>query len=241
MMLLIDQPVSTRGSKSSPLIFEESLSRTLDAVEEAMFESRAIEHGDRERVARWIGSRPPGYAHMPGPTEHDYCEGVRLFTGETITSKAGIAHILGEEACRLLLLLDVKAPAVRAALRRSAEGMLERLAEHERGGRPRGLYCCGRCSVALWRHLAAGGLREAGDLIPSALRALRHHRAGRGRWRSFPFHYTVLGLTEMCHPLALTELRYARPMLERLLRSSDRGDKYHARRVAVAERALTIC
>ena len=34
---------------------------------------------------------------------------------------------------------------------------LERAAKDPRNGNP-GLYCCGKCSVGLWRNLLAGGL-----------------------------------------------------------------------------------
>ena len=44
---------------------------------------------------------------MFAPTNEDYTEGVRLFTGERISSRVGTGHILGEETCRALLLLDV--------------------------------------------------------------------------------------------------------------------------------------
>src|SRR5678816_299998 len=100
----------------------------------------------------WIASRPPGYAGMPRPTDHDFCEGIELFTGEIVTSNAGIAHVLGEEACRTLILLGVRTAPVRRTLERATAGILARL-----GGNDSGIYCCGRCSAALWRRMAAGG------------------------------------------------------------------------------------
>jgi hypothetical protein len=105
------------------------------------------------------------------------------------------------------------------------------------------MYCCGTCSVALWRHLTTGGLADADRLLPAGMRALQSHRNGHRRWRRFPFHYTILALTEIDCPLAVAELRYAAPALERLVKTNPRGraDPYPLRRMRVAERALARC
>ena len=235
MTLLLDEPIITTPRRTTPLLHEESLARTVDAVQEQFFYGRPIARAARERLAHWIASRPPGYAGMPRPTDHDFCEGVELFTGETVTSRAGTGHVLGEEACRALLLLEVHTPLVRRTLARSTAGMLER---YDGSGH----YCCGRCSAAMWRHVAARGFTQVSeDLVPRAMQLLRGRRDGRGRWGAFPFFYTVLALTELCHPLACEELNYAAPLLERCLKSPPRPGKFAQRRRDLAERALTIC
>ncbi|MFC1800261.1 hypothetical protein ACFL2Z_05085 [Candidatus Eisenbacteria bacterium] len=67
---------------------------------------------------------------------------------------------------------------------------------------------------------------------------LREQRDGRGRWRRFPFYYTLLALAEIPGPRAADEIRYAAPVLERMLKRRGRGDKFQLRRRALAERAL---
>ena len=68
---------------------------------------------------------------MFAPTNEDYTEGVRLFTGERISSRVGTGHILGEEACRALLLLNVGLGDVENALDQAMRYMELRLRESE--------------------------------------------------------------------------------------------------------------
>jgi len=228
------------------LVRPDSLAGTLDAVDEALFFGRQLSEADRREAAAWIAARqglPGSYHGLFAPTERDRSQGIRLFTGETVTTHAGKAHVLGEEACRALLLLDVDTEEVGRALGRATEGMLERLrAAEEREkhvGRPwLGQYCCGKCTVALWRHLAAGGLERAEHHLAAGVEALRLSRDGEGRWRRFPFHYTLLVLSEMDVSLAADELRYAAPAVQRLANRPPSSDPFATRRHALAERVL---
>ncbi|HPQ39570.1 MAG TPA: hypothetical protein PLV45_04290 [bacterium] len=67
---------------------------------------------------------------------------------------------------------------------------------------------------------------------------LKEHRDGKGRWRRFPFYYTLLALTEIPGRQSDDEIRYAAPGLERMLKRKERGDRYDRRRRAVAETLL---
>jgi hypothetical protein len=67
---------------------------------------------------------------------------------------------------------------------------------------------------------------------------LREHRDGKGRWRRFPFYYTLLALLEIPGSRATGEMGYAGPGLERMLKRSRRNDRFDLRRRAVAERVL---
>jgi hypothetical protein len=165
---------------------------------------------------------------------------VRLFTGDAVTSRVGARHILGEEACRALKLLGVDDPAVRAALSRASEGFLVRLREAEAGPYARGTYCCCRCSVALWRHLAAGGLDENEPRLAAGLKVLKSRRQDGG-WRAFPLHYALLTLSEIDTPQAVEEMRHVAPALQRALKRKVRDDKFAPRRRALAERILARC
>ena len=230
------------------LVSPDSLAATLDAVNDALFCGRKLSRADRDSAAKWIAARqglPGSYAGMFAPTEMDRSDGIRLFTGEAVTTRAGTAHVLGEEAGRALILLDVTLASVRDAQARAAEGMLERLrdaVQRERNtGRPwLGQYCCGKCTAALWRHLAAGGLEDQERHLAAGMQALKLHRDGSGKWRRYPFWYTALVLSEVRVELAMDELRYAAPAAERSLRRVGDGPFAQRRRV-LAERVLGEC
>ena len=220
------------------IVNHDSLSLTLDAVNEAFFSQQPLTQLQKEEVAEWIASRqgrPRSYANMFAPTEFDFNEGARLFTGERVQSRAATSHILGEEACRALILLDVDTAGVRDALERASLGMLSRL-----GGTP-GMYCCGKCTAALLRHLAVGGLEDCKHWLAAGLDSLKTRRDGEGRWRTFPFYYTLLILSEINSPLAVEEMRYASNVCERYLRRASKDDGVTQRRRTLVERVLEKC
>jgi len=225
------------------LVNKTSLAGTIDALNEAFFLGRALSRAQRQEAAEWIASRqglPGSYAGMFAPTQKDQAKTFRVFTGEGGLGRAGMRHVLGEEACRALILLDVPDRKVRDALSRGSAGMIERMAD--RRNRASGTYCCGRCSAALWRHLAVGGLTGAEQLLAAGLKTLKAHRdpAKPGRWRRFGFWYTLLALSEIDRPSARAELRYAAPACERALRRSATGDTYPQRRKELARRILAL-
>jgi hypothetical protein len=223
------------------LVDERSLALTLDAVNDAMFLGRRIPRLARVEAATWIARRqrvPGSYADMFAPTEQDFVE-ARVFTGETIASRAATGHILGEEAMRALQLLGVKTSEVRAALVRAKAGMEGRV--KDTASQPWGMYCCGRCSCAYWRNLAAGGLTRTEARLVQGMKEMKARRLGTGKWRLFPFFYAVLALTEIDLPGARAELRYAAPVLERYLQRPATDEVISRRRHGVAERALALC
>ena len=229
------------------LIHPNSLADTVNAVQHAHFFNQPPLAGERRAAAHWIAARQGmegAYAAFPATTPRDRRLGGHVFTGERFTN-AACRHIFGEEACRALLLLEVKEKPVQAALDRAAERMLDILHGHERQpvtrfGDSVGCYCCGRCSVSLWRHLTAGGLAQEERRLAAGVATLKRHRDGTGEWRVFPFAYTVLALLEIDLPAAREELRYAAPRCERMVRQNRHRTVFEKRRLAVAERALAI-
>lgn len=215
-----------------------TLSEAVDAVNEAVFFGRKLPTARRKQLARWITSRqgmPRSYGGLFAPTERDFQDGHRFFTGESVNTGAGTAHILGEEASRAMILLDVKDKPVREALERATKTFTAAIQLRER---KHGIFCCGKCSVAMWRHLAVGGLCDQRRLLKLGMQVLRERRDGRGKWRTFPFYYTLLALTEIDTPASRAELRYAAPVCERLLKRPSRQDKYDVRRRTLLERSL---
>jgi len=222
----------------------ESLAETLDDVNDAFFYERVLTESKRKEVAKWIAElrgKLGSYAGMFAPTSIDRSNGVKVFTGEMVRSSAAIAHVLGEEACRALILLGVADTAVKDALDRATHGMLHRLRQTENAGKVHGIYCCGVCSVAYWRHVMVGGLDRNEERLAAAMKALKAHRTSNGRWRRFPFYYTLLALSEIDLKPALDEMRYAAPVLERYVRRTIRDSKFSERRSVISERVLAKC
>lgn len=253
------------------LVYPDSLGDTIDAINTALFERAPLPALTWAAAASWLADRqglPGAYADMFTPTHLDYALGMLTFTGEPVTSRAAIGHVLGEEACAALTRLAVDSedmrraldtlgadPAeVRAALARANQGMDRRIHASQSEPGWMGIYCCGTCTAALWRRLNAQTAQQGADTLDQGLAALRHQRDGVGRWKRFPWYYTVLALAEMPHPQARAELRYASALIERTLHrltravgsldnstqadSSPFETKYHRRRRILLQRVL---
>ncbi len=219
-----------------------SLALTIDAINEAFFYRRSLPKNEREKAAQWIITRQGesgAYGSMFAPTAKDFREGIKVFTGERITSNAAIGHILGEEACRALILLHIRNKEVYHALQAASHGMLKFL--YRSKNKKRGFYCCGACTSALWRHLAVGGLDHAKERLRRGMSILRRYRDGSGRWKSFPFYYTLLALSEIDVPAAIDEMRYAARVCERLLKRLPQDGKISQRRRSLIKRILAQC
>jgi hypothetical protein len=222
------------------LINKASLSQTIDAITAAHFDGRPLTAAERGEAARWIAARhalPGAYADTFAglPSERS----IVLFTGERITS-ASARHILGEEASRALRQLRVRDATVTRALEGADAGLmrcLERAAADPRYANP-GLYCCGKCSVGLWRNLLGGGLDRREERLQRGASHLRTMRDGESQWRRFPFWYTVLALSEMNSAEAKAELKYAAPALERAASRGVPSSVHGRRRYELAVRTL---
>lgn len=224
------------------LINRTSLSQTVDAINAAYFDGRTIPAVERGQAARWIAGRqglPGAYGDTFAGFPSERSKGIVLFTGERIAS-ASARHILGEESSRALRQLRVRDADVTRALERADHGLmrcLERAAEDPRHSNP-GLFCCGKCSVGLWRNLLAGGLDRHEERLRRGASHLRSMRDGEHQWRRFPFSYTVLALSEMDSLEARTELKYAAHALEREAGRAMPSAVYARRRHELAVRTL---
>lgn len=223
---------------------QDSLYTTLDSLSESLFFQKHIPKAQCLTAARWVASReglPGAYAGMFAPTARDTL-GIRLFTGEAIRSQARIAHILGEEGCRILTLLGVTDAQVRVSLDRAVQGFVARLEETERKGCSTGTYCCGTCSAAYWRNLTLHLLPRSEERLRLGLDELKQARSGNGKWRRFPFYYTCLALTEIGPELAKDEMKYASLSWRNNLRKLSSAESPVARRrTAVGQRLLELC
>src|SRR5262249_11388978 len=157
-----------------------SLSQTVDTINAAHFEGRQLAATERTRLARWIVARhglEGSYAGTFAGFPSERSRGIVLFTGERIAS-ASARHILGAETARALRLLRVRDRSVVGALEAADDGLLRclaRAAEDPRNRNP-GLYCCGKCSVGLWRNLLSGGLSRREERLRGGALHLRSVR-----------------------------------------------------------------
>jgi len=109
-----------------------TLTEAVDRVNTAYFFQSPLAEPDRLALANWIAARQgQGYSYfgLPGLTDNDTVEGVRLFTGEKLDSGVSSRHILGQEGLRALCLLDVHTPFVQRALAAAETQMTPRLLE----------------------------------------------------------------------------------------------------------------
>ena len=180
-------------------------------------------------AARWIVSRQwdkGSYRGMPAPTPEDFEQGIRVFTGEKLLS-ASARHIMGQEAARAAWLLGRTDPAVRSAYDQ-ATGWMHETSDFQQ----KGTFCCGRCTLAFWRHTWVGDFDNKEANIVKGLHLMNGMRIGDGKWRSLPFFYAVYTLSEIELEPARAELRYAIPVMERYIRHP-RQDDYSKRRVTI--------
>ena len=223
------------------ILYTSSLGTTVDAINDALFFSKPLKKSQKRYAVKWIAGRVDSngsYATMPAPTKKDFAGGFKLFTDEVVESRAGTSHILGQEACRAMILLGCDNKSARQALEKATSGMLERLQQEKRAG----MYCCGTCSCAMWRHLAAGGLDKQQRRLTAAVKTLKAHRDDTGKWQRFPFYYTLLALTEFDFKAAVVEMQYAARTCENLLKRLPKANnKYARRRKAIIEHVLSVC
>jgi hypothetical protein len=222
-----------RGSGMT-LLDPTSLQNTVDQINEALLSGEALSPDSALEAARWIAGRQGlkgSYRGSFAPTERDFAEGIRMFTGERLVY-ASARHILGEEAARAAWLLGREDPVVREAYQKAVDWMRGIPDTHSNG-----TFCCGHCTPAFWRHFWVGDFEGKEEFLVKGLRFLGTRHDEQGGWLRYPFAYTVYALTEIELEGAVAELRYARPRMERSLKSS-RAGVVAQRRKLVMERAL---
>ncbi|HCE46962.1 MAG TPA: hypothetical protein DET40_25730 [Lentisphaeria bacterium] len=226
-------------------ISQSSLAGTIDSISEAIFHSHEVSKPERVTVGRWLASRqglPGSYANMFAPTRLDMQNGIRVFTGEKITSGAAVSHILGEETCRILSMLNLKDKGINDAQAAAIEGFTSRLDDSEKRGYGIGTYCCGKCSTAYWRNLLVTEFPRREERLSEGMKELKKNRMGDGHWRRFPFYYLSLALTEIGPGLAKSEMQYAAPAWEKYLKNNRNSEgKYTIRKFRIGQMLLDLC
>ncbi len=218
-----------------------SLSITLDRINERHFLDDTFGRTEAERTLDWLAGRfgaDSAYAGTFGLTEQDSRSRNYTFTGERLQS-ASLRHIQAEETCRAIILLNRRVGRDRLPeLEAATSKLLECFEVAHAKGRLRGTFCCGPCTVSLWRHMAIGGLGDYARHLDEGIGVLTSHEDGAGMWRRFPFYYTLLALSEVDTPNARRAVSYALAECERRLHSLRRNARFGERRHALLSRII---
>jgi hypothetical protein len=198
-----------------------SLATTLWNLEEARLAGETAATPRVAQALEWVVDRhhqPRAYAGLLfAPTAIDLNELRAIPTGEGGgLGKAGVTHILGEEAVRCLELWGVRDGWDRDEV---VDHICRKFRSNPSHGKVRpGYFCCLRCSVARWRAIAAARPTGWRAVLEDAARILGEaDLTGSGRWVRWPFHYTVLALSEFPDDLAAPQRKRIRDAAERLL------------------------
>lgn len=226
-----------------PALLAGSLSVTIDRVNQAYFDGVALGRAERERALKAIVNRAfsaNSYGgNTFGLTPADERRRTHTFTGEGLASRASRNHIHAEEACRCLILLNRSLKRRLPELTSVSNALVQFIQRAEAQGKPRGTFCCGPCTVALWRHLAVGGLGDYAKNLNAGLAALSAHQDGKGAWRRFPFFYTLSALAEVnTLPNAKRAIRYALPECEKRIQKLKPTTEFSRRRRELLTRIL---
>lgn len=223
------------------LLDKTSLANTIDNVNEALFYNEKISKSEAKEIVKWISSRlntEYSYNGSFGITAKDFKSNkIYTFTGERLSSPASMRHIMAEEASRVLRQLSEITGAKIPALEESDKRLLKGIKASEAEGKPVGTYCCGPCTVGLWRNMAVGGLRAYSKKLSKGLTVLKKFRDGKGSWRRFPFYYTISVLSELNSDEAKKEMRYAKGKIERSCKTMKHG-RFSERRFNILITAL---
>lgn len=217
-----------------------TLDAAVDYLNDVQFYGRETARAEVEAAASYIASRQGSeraYAGSFGLTAAERATGIRVFTGEHLTS-ASARHVIGEESCRVLRKLTEPEAEVRRALDSASAAMAEYLLPAVDAGEHAGVYCCGKCSVAFWRNIVAGAFDQPERRLSDGVHFLSSHRDGNGGWARFPFHYTLLALSEIDSRAAKAELEYAARAITARLSRAPAKQTYAQRRHDVMRRAL---
>lgn len=223
------------------LVHPASLTQTIDNINEAFFFGRKITREEAVEAIHFICSQKGNanaYASGFGMTDEDMSAGVYTFTGELLSSPASRRHITTEEASRTLRLLAPIAKHDIAVLQETDASLLACIKQAETKGKPVGTYCCGPCTVSLWRYLSAGGLGSYANSINKGLSILKDYRDEQTGWRKFPFYYTLLALSGIGSKQAINEIQSAQKVCKLKLSSIKASGLFFERRKQLLIKAL---
>ncbi len=217
-----------------------TLGSAVNSVNETLLFGGRLSKRDSDRISDFIASRqglPGSYCGLFAPLKNELDKSFKLFTGELINSNVAARHIIGEEALRLLKEIGSRKKEARVAIAHAEQAFSRQLIASQQQGSDPGIYCCGKCTAAYWRTLSTGWMPDARERLAKGMKSLRKLRA-EGKWRRFPFYYTVLCLCELPEEIAREEIDYAQPACERSYKRLKATDAYRLQKAKILEAAL---
>ena len=159
----------------------------------------------------------------------------RLITGEKLSTKLAVNNITVVQKARLLSQLESPSE-VEIAKRDGLELWLNQQCFSSFCGSGE----CRHASMAFVRYLAAIGDDTSISKANRFVHELAAYRDGRGRWKGFPFYYTLLALKELGTDRAKAEREYALPARERALKRISSDDEYFEIRESISSKDGTL-
>jgi len=219
------------------IIYPTSLTATIESASESLLHQQPLNKAQSEEitsllVGRQVQSGKNAAFFLPFASEKETRP--RLFTGEPLRTDFAYRHIQLIEAARLLVLLGIENTPVQHSISR-AEQCMDASCYSK--------FCvkgeCKAISIAYMRYLACFAYKDPDSKLLHFLKNLGSFRDGKGRWRGFPFFYTLLMLTELDHAVANQELEYAAPAFKRWLPQVDAPNRFSKRRQLIISNVLS--
>ncbi|MHA2274637.1 MAG: hypothetical protein ACXAC2_02630 [Candidatus Kariarchaeaceae archaeon] len=154
---------------------------------------------------------------------------IQLYTGENLYTLLGPRNTLKLDAARLL---------IQNGTQFNQEDLTSWLDQSCFSNE----YCfigeCGHSMIAYLRYLNVIDNQQEIDKI---VHCITSQRDGKGRWKKFPFHYTLYALLECTSEQVLSELQYAKSAIQRSLNKRSRvRNKYQDRRIQLMKQVLEL-
>lgn len=162
-------------------------------------------------------------------TQHNH-----LITGEKLSTKLAVKNINAIQKARLLSILDVPNEADEIRLQQLDSWITKQcFAEFCGAGE------CRHSSIAYLRYIGAfdGAIND--EKVDRFIQLLSEYRDGNGRWKGFPFYYTLLVLSELYNESARIELEYAIPACKRAMKRI-KNDSYSKIRLEILSAVINV-
>lgn len=230
----------SRAVRKMVWIDELSLGRTVERIEGHLIAEgeRASEECVAKAVA-WLVARQATSGWRRGmfePLPTDFDVGTRLATGERLRTRLATWNVLSHEAVRLIHQLAPGAAAAQEAAARA----LSTFRQHCYARHHCAIGECAHSAISYLRLVASIGDCEDKAWVDAELATIRRHRSDTGRWKRFPFYYTLFVLLDLPGDIAREELRHAVPACLRVRNRLGPLQTVTARRADVIERVLAL-
>jgi hypothetical protein len=159
----------------------------------------------------------------------------RLITGEKLSTKLAVRNIYAVQKARLLSQLISPSSEDMKNLLSLDDWIAEQCFTK---------FCaageCRHSTMAYLRYLGTFEDETTKERVETFIRKVSAHRDGKGRWKGFPFYYTLLVLHELNTEAAREELDYAIPACRRAEARIKVNDDFYSIRHDVLSNALRL-